>query len=310
MTNATRFRNPARRIDSKDISAFRQLVGSTEIALLGDGFGNIKVPSTSVNNQYFIRFTASVDADGFVETTQAQRAYAASGQFYDAQDIPVRVRQDPVTGAYIIEGQDPQVSELMKISTAGLNKGIRGADDILLKNIRNFRTVESIADTTVVNNEPGIIFRNGVFSDVKRLTSDNDDLASFIPTAGNERLVIKYWQPSTLSMQFIAGATRTISGTPYTLDDVTAVVTLNNPDLTDFVPIAAYRLADAQTNVTRKDRVFDLRQFINTSDKNTGSRAQRVIESTYTIPSDHNAYFIAPVLIEGELTIEGTMTVL
>lgn len=293
---------------SGDGLAFKQHVGATKTALVGNGQGKVYCTGERNYGKVWIRVFEGVGDATESRTSPPKRAFAV-GQFYPAENMVVKVRENTVTGMYEIEGNDVLGAAQRGFNTNGINPMNPSNNEIWLRQIRNGRSfvpTTNTASSTKVSIEPYFYVYNGVIKDATKGQSDGIDLASYIPTAGNERLVGVGTKASTNTVQISAGTTRTIVSSQWSLADIQEVYDGFDSDIT---LVQIYHLKDAQAGIDEKtDKRFDLRQFINIPNEATTGAIQVISSTGVTITQD--AHFIAPVKLTGDLTIDGTVTIL
>lgn len=264
-TTYSRVNKPLPRIQATEGYAFGQLTGQTTKATVGDGSGNVFVSANNSNRNYgrvWIRVNQGVDANGEAITSPPIKALA-NKDFYPADGMPVNVSVDPVTGAYRIEGNDVLAAGRGGINTNGFNtqnpahNSKHFAD---LRDMRSFVPTTNTTSTTKITIEPYLYIYNGTVKLAEKGLSDNVDLSSYVPTAGNERLVGIAIKASDNSVQIVSGTTRTISSDPFAIADLQELADLLD---TDAMPVDIWRLKNAQSEINIADRFMDWRQIVN-----------------------------------------------
>ena len=242
--------------------------GFTEVAYLGDAQGVIFVPppdgdtSTAHYGHYYIRKQQGLDAQGNPVLSQAIPALNTVPNLPLKAGFPVRVRQNPATLGYVIVEIAYQAANGAGYDTRQLNLA-----DPVHKIIRK-RQIFDLKPTAIgqaptsretrVPIQPYPLVWDGALVDLGKPLANGVDLASSIPAAGLERLVLLGSRPTDQTVQAVIGNTRTIAPSDYSISDVSALVA----QLDDYVmPLATYRLSDAQPAVRESDLEHDIRQL-------------------------------------------------
>lgn len=263
--------NPLRVRDIANMQRLGLHTRGTRPAILGDSSNNIYVaPNTNSSGstfhygKYWVRVLEHVDGDGFTTFSQAVPARNETFNLPTLAGFPILVAIDPTSGEWVIRGVHYQRLNAGGYNTNALNLGDPANRQIWIRNIRDGKVFVpgTAADSseTRITIEPFLFeFDGALYSGNKTLT-DNVDLASNIPSAGNERLTLVAMRANDRTIQTVDSATRTISGAQYAVSDVATLVT----QLDDYAMLlGVLRLADAQAVIREKALEVDLRQFIN-----------------------------------------------
>ncbi len=262
---------PLRVRDIQQMQEFGLHTRGTVAAILGDLNGNIYVSpnansanSTYHYGKYWIRVRAHIDGEGFTGFSQAVPAINQSLTLPTLAGLPLRVAIDPTNGEWVIKDIDFKRVNAGAFNTNALNQGDPANRQIWIRNIRDGKVFVpgTAADSseTRITIEPFLFAFDGALYNGNKTLTDNIDLTSHIPTAGNERLILVAMRANDRTIQIIVGSTRTITGLKYAVSDVNALV----QQLDDYaMPIAVLRLADAQAVIREKALEVDLRQMIN-----------------------------------------------
>lgn len=265
MPTYARTNKPLKRVNSGEMKAYLEQSGKTKLAIIGDGSNNIKVASNGDSSNYgfvWIRLVQGTDVNGEAVTGVPTKA-VAQADFYPAQGMPVRVSKNRATGFLEIQGNDVAQARAGGINTNSFNAHDPSRYVSTFADIRNMRTFaigSATTTSTKISIEPYIYIYNGVVRFTQKGQSDNIDLASYIPTAGNERLVGVALKASDNTVQIVGGTARTITNSTWSLS---AIQELYDGLDSDAMPIDIYRLSNAQTNITNDNRLFDWRQVVN-----------------------------------------------
>lgn len=301
---------------ARNMKPYVEQIGLETTAYLGNEFGEVPVAanpetnSTSHYGRYWIRLRTGNDNNGNAILGTPQKARKDNNLNYMIEWVgyPVRVRYDRNTGEWVIVSMDD--SELLQagIDTRS-NNMFRQLNNQWFRNTRDGRvfvpsetdggsklfTIESAyvhwkADNSIYNLGKGI--------------SDNLDLSSYIPTAGNERLVLvgERWHDRTI--QLIASATRAVTTADYSLSDVQALAI----QLDDYAqPLGVFRLSNAQATVTWENLEIDLRSPFQ-APQIRGNR--NVIDVPVHILEKHQYLIHSTLTIESSFIVDGEVVIL
>ena len=257
--------------DIQQMQEFGLHTRGTVAAILGDINGNIYVSpnansanSTYHYGKYWIRVRAHIDGDGFTGFSQAVPAINQSLTLPTLAGLPLRAAIDPTNGEWVIKDIDFKRVNAGAFNTNALNLGDPANRQIWIRNIRDGKVFVpgTAADSseTRITIEPFLFKFDGALYNGNKTLTDNVDLASNIPTAGNERLTLVALRANDRTVQTIDSATRSISGAKYAVSDVNTLV----QQLDDYaLPLAVLRLSDAQAVIREKALEVDVRQMIN-----------------------------------------------
>ena len=255
--------------DVQSMSAFGLHIGQTVQAALGDEYGNIYVKSGSVETggkqhygRLYVRIVLGEDGNGNTAYAQAQPALNKA-QIPIMHGMRVLVAINPVSGGLQIERLDFDAAVNAGINTHAYNLLDNSNRQLFFRSLRNFRLfppATAAEDKTIITIEPLVFLFEGVLYNGGKAVSDDIDLASSVPTAGNERLVLIAVRAHDRTVQIIEGATRTISTAKWGLSDLNVLAA----QLDDTAIVSgAVRLADARATITEADLQYDVRQLIN-----------------------------------------------
>lgn len=254
---------------TKSMSAFGLHIGQTVQAALGDEYGNIYVKADSVQvggkqhyGQLYVRIITGEDGNGNTAYAQAQPALNKA-QIPTMYGMRVLVALNPVSGGLQIVSLDYDAAVNAGINTNAYNLLDSSNRQLFFRSLRNFRLFSPATaneDKTIITIEPLVFLYEGVLYNGGKAVSDDIDLASSVPTAGNERLVLIAVRAHDRTVQTIESATRTISTAKYALSDLNVLAA----QLDDTAMVSgAVRLADARATITESDLQYDVRQLVN-----------------------------------------------
>ena len=210
---------------------------------------------------YWIKFSIGQDANGNTIYSQPERALNKAMDVRPTDGFPVSVYRSPRSGYWVIDSANYEAAIRGGFDTRQLNHNDPRKSQITLRQIRNGRgysPTTSTATGTTISVESLFYQWEGTLKNA--LKSNSIELSSSIPTAGNERLTLVAMRAYDSTIQTIDGTTRTLSTAKYALSDTDELIGA----LDDYtIPIAAYRLSDAQAVIDDSDLSFDARQFVN-----------------------------------------------
>lgn len=289
-----------------ELAAFARHTRQRLPAYLGDGNGVIDVPANGTNHHHlgrvYIRFASGVDSAGNTKFTQAVAARNETDIEYHI-NYPILVRYDQTSGDYIVVEADHKRLAQAGANPHSLNKNHPVSKRIHLRQIVEgnvFAVATATTDSTKVTIEPFVYWFDGALYSGGKGITDNVDLAAYIPTAGNERLVVVGLNYADNSVQVISGSTRTISGSKYTLSDLDTLV----QQLDDFTrPHRAVRLANNASTVREKALHSDVRQFLNVPQP----RGFVQVVNRHIRITDNYQELFTTLTVEGVLQVDGLL---
>jgi hypothetical protein len=309
MTNRT-----ARSLDIGDYPEYIALqlqTGQLKRAYLGNINNVIPVTTNNVSNDHFgkvyIRFVDGMDDNGATVLGQAVEAWVNPNcNFTYKSKLPVLVRTIGANNGYMVEQVDVVAAARANYNTHALNPMSPENNQIWLRQIRDGRVfAPATADTpsTSVTVEPFIFYFDGAFYDGGKPNSIQ--LSSYIPTNGNERLVLIGINAYTNAVQIVQSVTRTITTVRYALSDISDLI----DEFDDYtMPVQAVKLANGEATVLEKDIHQDLRQFINVQQPRG---FPQVIRRHIQIVADYQQVYKGCLSITtGSLAIEGELVIL
>lgn len=184
----------------------------------------------------------------------------------NASGIPVLVKQVSRTDTRLII-QDVDIITLRDGGIDPISYNLLAQENILkpLRDMQDFRVQaqgnRDVTSTTILipDNHAYAFLYGGSW---RILNSDYTvDVASAIPSAGEERLVFVYYDADADSLTYTQGTVRDIEGLTWDasdFDNASSGITAN------ILPGAFYVLSNAEPTVTEANRQFDVRQWFTT----------------------------------------------
>lgn len=311
MPTYSRVNKPLMRVSAREGQAFKEQSGGTEQAIAGDGNGNVNVLSTDGSfNKYgmvWIRLKRGVDPSTQTALTTPPIRALAKEDFYPADNMPIRVSLDPVSGLYRIEGNDTRLAAQGGLNVNGLNTQAPAHSNRWLRDIRNLRVffpTTNTLSTMKASVEPYLYVYNGTIYNAQKGQTDNIDFTSYVPSSGLERLVGAALLPDSNTIQLVSGSTRAISAAPWTVANLQELI--DGFDVGS-VPMQAVRVRAGATALRNEDVLFELRQVIGTDVNGLGTLGYpNPVTNSQSIREGYTLIVEAPFEISsgGSLTIE------
>lgn len=228
----------------------------TIFALLGDGLGNIRAATGKV----WVRFQSGMDANGNVTYTPPTIVNAGGNGFFEYQGAGVRVGFDE-NDQLSITGADAQNAREAGLDTRLLNPGSPFNKWSYIRNIANFKSMAPSGSTLV--SVRSLLYDDGYgnlnqFLGTPRL-ADKIDLASFIPSAGNHRIVVLFLRTTDNTVQTYGSTIQAISSA-LGLSDYQECYAQRDAES---IPIQAWKLENNQSSISMLDAKEDLRNIFN-----------------------------------------------
>lgn len=279
-------------------------------AIIGDTNGN---PYTNEKSRYWVRIAERTDDNGNVVYGNPIKVRYAGGSGVIVQaGVEVLLEYD-YDNELSITRMKPDYFDRANIDSRTFNIGEPQNNWLLVRNFVRWltRPVGSSAsqDSTLITVRENPFFIDDyldwqTYAGTKR-AADKLDLASYIPAADNQRLIVifhdTYNNTPLVTASTAQALTSAIDSTDY--DECFAALTHN-----EFVPLVAFTLSDNQSAITINDLTEDLRQVFN---------APRVYGFPNPIPSDKailirstHQEIVYDLTVEGDLIIEGDLLVL
>lgn len=230
----------------------------TFFALLGNGSGAVAV--TNTKGKVWVRFQSSADSDGNVTYTPPKDINAGTNNYFEYDGSPVRVGFDDY-GELEVKRSDSKKARDAGLDTRILNTGNPARKWLYLRNFANFKSLAPGASTVV--SVRSLLYDDNygnlnLFAGTRRL-EDKIDLASFIPSAGNHRVVCLFLRTTDNTIQPYGSTIQGIA-TPIVLEDYQECYAQRDAES---IPIQAYILQNNQTVISMLDSAEDLRQIFN-----------------------------------------------
>jgi hypothetical protein len=230
----------------------------TFFALLGNGQGTIGIPNTV--GKVWVRFQSGADSDGNVTYTPPKDVNAGTNNYFEYDGSPIRVGFDD-NGELEVKRSDSKKARDAGLDTRVLNTGNPINKWQYIRNIANFKSLAP-GSSTVVSVRSLLYDDNygdlSLFDGTRRL-ADKIDLASFIPSAGNHRVVCLFLRTTDNTIQSYGSTTQSIA-TDLDLTDYQECFAQRDAES---IPIQAYILQNAQSSISMLDSAEDLRQIFN-----------------------------------------------
>jgi len=279
-------------------------------AILGDGNSNVYAGKS----HYWVRQPAQTDANGVVtygEALKIRYAGASALPEIDGLDVLLFYDHDNVLS---IERVDAGWFTRNDIDSRAINSASPYDRFVLLHNVVREMTrpvgSSSGEDSTLITIRENPFKINdyldwAIYGGTPR-AADKPDLASYIPVADLQRLVIVWFDELTQEPKITASTpqalTTAIDSTDY--DECFAQLPHN-----EYKPLLAVNLADAQTSIDANNVVEDLRQFVNTP-RIYGFPNPIVSGQAIYIRDTQQQLVFGALTVIGTLTVEGRMKVL
>jgi hypothetical protein len=236
-------------------------------AILGNEAGLIYVPGFN-GNKVYVRLLG--DTENGNATYQPSSTAYIRGDFFEYSGSPVLVKYNRNRDLVVIAPDEIQVEQAgNQLSLAPLNFGSLQNKFLNLDNVLRLLSrpvARGGQASTLVSVAQFIYDHYGNYNEFNGtpLQADKIDLASYIPTTGNHRLVQLWLDTFNNSVQVIAGTPKdlTIAYTSTDYDEVWASTTR----FQDWLPLQAYDLSvdpSGINTITQKALGRDHRQFIN-----------------------------------------------
>jgi len=231
--------------------AQRELGMAKEFGVLGNNAGQI----SAGRNRVWVRKVLS--------NGEYSRAYRAIAMTHETTPYVPYVGSPIILGYVFGElsvlGQNSRAMEQIGINPAVLNTGDPSVQGVATNNLLPL-LCHAVGTQATPSTKVGI--KSFRYYDAENQVgwyqgsvSTQVDLASYIPTAGNHRYVAIFFKTSD---QTFSVTTSTSKSTAIPLSDIDKQECFNTmPPLS--IPVAMWRLADAQTSVTQADFIEDLR---------------------------------------------------
>lgn len=238
-------------------------------AVLGNGINEVSVSPNPDNNgnghygYYWIRLASGNNNSGTTQYGEPQKAQVDKLlHIPETQNLPIRVTRSGRNNEWVITGIDNKNLIAADVNPNSYNL-FRLLNSLYARMLRDGRIfisnqLNSSGTKYTIESYVGLWDGDRQFYEHGRGLSDNLDLASYIPTADNERLVLIAYLPYENLYQVVAGATRSIDSSNFTLSYLNDMA----EQLLDYAMAkGCVRLQNAQTTITIEDFRIDLRQW-------------------------------------------------
>lgn len=302
--------NPIPQNQGEILSRYSEQTRQEFSAVLGNGVDEIGVSPNPDNNgngnwgYYWIRLATGNDNGGATQYGEPQKANIDRLiHIPETQGLPIRVYKSGKNGEWVISAVDNRVLQAANVNPSGFNL-FRILNSLWARMLRDGRLFSpnqfnSGQSRFTIESYVGIWDGDRQFYEHGRGLSADLDLISYVPTAGNERLVLIAYLPYEDDYQIVSGATRTIVASNFDLDYLNDMAS----QLLDYaMPKGCFRLQNAQTTVTVEDFRIDLRQwFLSTRPHGF----PMTVSVPRTIISDYQQVVYGSLTVDSILKIDG-----
>ena len=277
--------------------------------VLGNGSGSVYAGKS----RYWVRLASQTDDNGNVTYgTALPIRYAAASSIMPIEGVEVLLQVDYDNELSIIRVK-PDYFERADIDSRASNQAEPHDQFVYLKNVvreltRPVGSASSTDSTLITIREDPFIVNDyldwSIYAGTPR-AADKPDLASYIPAADLQRLVCVFLD-SFQNDYFITASTAqvlTVDIDSTDWDECFAQLKHN-----EYKPLLALKLSNAQTAITVNDIVEDLRQHVNTPQ--IIGFANPIVSGKAIYIRETHQEITANLVVEGCLTVEGTMIVL
>ncbi len=231
----------------------------TKFAILGYGDGRPIAQGAGLG-KVWIRFPAGADADTNTVFTPPTTVNCGVTDYFQKEGLGVRVGYDE-HGDLTIKRADERDARDSELDLRYLKNGTPENKWLYFRNFWPFKA-QAVGSGTLVTVHS--LFYQDNFGDLNHFIgtqkqADKIDLASFIPTTGNHRVVALFLRSITNTIQVTGSTTQAISSA-LDLTDLQECFTAADANT---IPIQSFILQDGQTTIDETDAYIDLRQFIN-----------------------------------------------
>ncbi len=226
-------------------------------AVLGDNNGRVYVPNKL--GRVYVRFEGGIDANGVTQYSSPVEAYHEIGaDYYPVPNQRVRVKYDEYNNL-VVTGADKY-----NVIDNGLNPSITNRlapenNFLYLQNIIPLKAIPQGTATTASTLVTVMPLVYDHYNDYQVTSTIQVDLASYVPIALYHRIVILWLDTYTNTVTVSASTSQTIA----TDIDSTDIDECFADRPADGIPIAGFRLQNAEANVTQSNVYEDYRQFLN-----------------------------------------------
>ncbi len=226
-------------------------------AVLGDNNGRVYVPNKL--GRVYVRFEGGIDANGVTQYSSPVEVYHEIGaDYYPVPNQRVRVKYDEYNNL-VVTGADKY-----NVIDNGMNPSITNSlapenNFLYLQNIIPLKAIPQGTATTASTLVTVMPLVYDHYNDYQVTSTIQVDLASYVPIALYHRIVILWLDTYTNTVTVSASTSQTIA----TDIDSTDIDECFADRPADGIPIAGFRLQNAEANVTQSNVYEDYRQFLN-----------------------------------------------
>lgn len=272
--------------------------------ILGNHDGVLYVPGFN-GNRVYVRMQGAADDNGVLQYQQVTIARLTGANFLMYRDAPVLLRYDHNNNLVIDSSDYESVEQSGSLSMSVVNVAnpqLNYVDMSKALILLSRPTTTASNSTTEVYVAQWLYDYHGLYHEFEGTpqAADKIDLASYIPTAGNHRVVQLWIDTYNKSVQVTASATQALSSDIVKADYDECWADRYN----DWIPIQAYYLADGQTSVTAQALDRDHRQWVNVPSE-TGFPVNDT--RNYRIWDDHTVVSSTPRFVNSTLIAHGTL---
>jgi hypothetical protein len=285
-----------RRAAIQDKARFKGILGNHEGTLYVPGFNG---------NRVYVRMQGASDENGILQYQQVTIARLTGANFLMYRDAPVLLRYDHNNNLVIDSSDYESVEQTGSLSMAVVNVAnpqlnyVDLTDSLILL---SRPTTTASNSTTTVYVAQWLYDYHGLYHEFAGtpLEADKVDLASYIPSAGNHRVVQLWVDTYTREIQVTASTTQALSSNIVKADYDECWADKYN----DWIPIQSYYLADGQTSLNAQALDRDHRQWINVPSE-TGFPVNDT--RNYRIWDNHAVTSSMPRFLDKTLIAYGTL---
>jgi hypothetical protein len=275
----------------------------------GDDNGNIYAAAS----RYYVRFPQGTDANGLtVYGAPRPVRYDGTGGIIAHADVEVLVRKDPYDGIETITRVVPDWWQRVNIDSRVTNPGEPvskwwDSPNFIRWLNRPTGSSSGSAATKVTTRENPFYWNDAqdwaIFSGT--MPADQLDLDSFIPATDTHRLVITYFDVLAGSVAAVGSTAQALTSALDLSDYLECRALLPHNEC---VPLTAYKLADDQSAIDKNAVYEELRSWI--ALPAVLGFPNPIASGTNWLLRDTHQQLCFNLTIEGQLTVEGSLTVI
>jgi hypothetical protein len=274
----------------------------TVYAVLGDGQGRVYVPNQ--RGKVYVRFPASSDDLGVSTYTPPFVVNNTMGaQFKTYDGAGVRIGTDDYGELAVLRADGRDMIQA-NIDPGVLNAAAAETQYIGLAQMQLFRCFPNSAATPSTKVSVSPLMYYDAYGALNHWNATAQlDLASYIPTTANHRVVVVWLDTYANSLSASASTTQAMT----VAIDLTDYAECFAAAPAEVMPVQGYYLSNAQTAVTVGSIGIDLRQFINVpsalGNPNPISRNER-------LRTGQEVAYATTLVIDATFDIDGTLVLL